>query len=243
MRVHLDERPFKCQLCSYRSRDSSQLTVHLRTHTNDRPFACPFEPCTTAFKTNSDLKRHLKLHICSRCDFKSGSQLELKNHQISCLEFVEDPLKDKQALIATPKVKQFECDYCDFVGNSKLTLTRHRREKHVNVSTDGIKEEDGGGSSKAKKTKVKKVKKSVLKREAAKHVKIESFAVNYCCNICNRSFVREDSYNSHLRQHQKQVEKSEEIKSTSATEILSLTDNSVQYLLLPTSSQVLYQMK
>ena len=79
-RIHTDERPFKCRLCPYRSRDSSQLTVHLRTHTNDRPFVCNYETCGSAFKTNSDLKRHLKLHTCPHCPFKSASQMAVKTH-------------------------------------------------------------------------------------------------------------------------------------------------------------------
>ena len=80
MRIHLDERPFKCQLCSYRSRDNSQLTVHLRTHTNDRPFVCSYDVCNSAFKTNSDLKRHLKLHSCTYCSYKNGNIATVKIH-------------------------------------------------------------------------------------------------------------------------------------------------------------------
>ena len=32
-RVHRDERPYECQICPYKARDGSQLTVHLRSHT------------------------------------------------------------------------------------------------------------------------------------------------------------------------------------------------------------------
>ena len=53
----------RCQICPYRSKDSSQLTVHLRTHTGDCPFVCRgFGDCAAAFKTNSDLTRHRRTH-------------------------------------------------------------------------------------------------------------------------------------------------------------------------------------
>lgn len=64
----------RCQICSYASRNSSQLVVHLRTHTGDSPFVCVV--CNAKFKINSDLKRHQRLHTgekpysCEYCDYK-----------------------------------------------------------------------------------------------------------------------------------------------------------------------------
>lgn len=65
---------FRCQICPYASRNSSQLIVHLRTHTGDSPFQCQF--CDAKFKINTDLKRHMRIHTgekpyqCDKCDYK-----------------------------------------------------------------------------------------------------------------------------------------------------------------------------
>jgi hypothetical protein len=61
-------------MCPYASRNSSQLIVHLRSHTGDAPFQCHI--CPSKFKINSDLKRHMRTHTgekpfgCDLCDYK-----------------------------------------------------------------------------------------------------------------------------------------------------------------------------
>ena len=79
---------FRCQICPYRSKDSSQLTVHLRSHTGDSPFVCPYEGCSTSFKTNSDLKRHIRIHTgekpykCPHCNYRCAIKCKLHIHLI-----------------------------------------------------------------------------------------------------------------------------------------------------------------
>jgi len=80
----------RCQICPYRSKDSSQLTVHLRSHTGDSPFVCPYESCSTSFKTNSDLKRHIRIHTgekpfkCPYCNYRCAikCKFQWKSYQV-----------------------------------------------------------------------------------------------------------------------------------------------------------------
>lgn len=58
VRIHLEEKPFKCKECSETFRYQYQLRSHMRNHTGERPFTCTL--CPLAFKDKSALVGHIK---------------------------------------------------------------------------------------------------------------------------------------------------------------------------------------
>ncbi|XP_049505819.1 LOW QUALITY PROTEIN: zinc finger protein 64 [Panthera uncia] len=226
LRIHSDERPFKCQICPYASRNSSQLTVHLRSHTGDAPFQCWL--CSAKFKISSDLKRHMRVHSgekpfkcefcnvrctmkgnlkshirikhsgnnfkCPHCDFLGDSKATLRKH--SRVHQSEHPEKCSECSYSCPSKaalrvherihctdRPFKCQYCSFDSKQPSNLSKHVKKFHADVvKTEALDRKDSGRQS----------SRQVAKLDAKK---------TFHCDMCEASFMREDSLRSHKRQH------------------------------------------
>ena len=58
--MHTGEKPYECDICKKKFKQSSELTSHRRVHTGEKPYAC--EICKKMFSKNSNLTKHKRLH-------------------------------------------------------------------------------------------------------------------------------------------------------------------------------------
>ncbi|KAM4033717.1 zinc finger protein 64 [Anomaloglossus baeobatrachus] len=247
-RIHTDERPFKCQICPYASRNSSQLTVHLRSHTGDAPFHCilcnskfkinsdlkrhmrvhtgekPYrcEFCDFYCAMKGNLKSHIRMKHntestfkCNHCEFHCGSKADLRQHLRSHLP--EQPVKclecsyscsSRAALKVHERIhsndRPFKCHFCKFDTKQRSNLTTHIKKVHG----DQIKE----------KSDPQKTEGSFQRQSTArKNNKVEA-KKTFKCDLCEASFVREDSLRSHKKQHNEYI-----IQKTQSLSVLQLS--------------------
>ena len=129
-------RPYACKMCKYRAPSRIQLTLHVRTHTGEKPHSCPYCDYRTAQKGN--LKKHIEfrhaktqddIHICNLCDFKTSSKMQLSLHISQNHIKSENTIKSEENGGSATE-ERYHCKECDFKCVWVGSLRSHMFDKH-----------------------------------------------------------------------------------------------------------------
>lgn len=82
------ERPRACEYCHKVFRFQSNLIVHRRIHTGEKPYKCKI--CSHACTQSSKLKRHMKTHINELANEKAFRNFDIKEEEDSSIQEEEE---------------------------------------------------------------------------------------------------------------------------------------------------------
>lgn len=190
LRIHTNEKPYKCSFCSYASAIKANLNVHLRKHTGEK-FACDFCPFTCLSKG------HLKVHIervhkkikqhCRFCKKKYSDIKNLIKHIREAHDLKDQKVKDvfDELRLMTREGKRqllYDCHICERKFKNELD-----RDRHMLVHGEERPfacELCGHGATKYQALEL--------------HVRKHPFV--YVCSECSKKFVSSIRLRSHIKE-------------------------------------------
>ncbi|KAJ7400091.1 hypothetical protein BTVI_108389 [Pitangus sulphuratus] len=203
---------YQCAECKYTTYSLSNLELHIRTHTGEKPYSCTV--CQMKFRTSSHLRRHRVTHLnrehfkCKNCDYSTHQWLALKRHLASHSgEGSSSPgcLYDHEEL----PVKTYRCEECGYCtahnGNLKLHLRIHSGERPFKCRQCGLAFRTSSHLKRHLLThlrlRCRRCKYSTLdKRAFQKHVK--THRKKQTCGKCNVALPTRKLLEKHKRQHE-----------------------------------------
>ena len=219
LRRHTGDSPFHCQQCDAKFKTNSDLKRHIPIHTGSKPFGCDQCSYRTHFKCN--LKSHIQSnhrgevkYKCDKCQFQCRTQKQMDNHA-SCdhgtvRSATSASFNTKITMETSENNKQkngqkmFLCNYCSYHAKHNSNLLMHTKKKHPDegkaVETSNMETSRKDWLAKAPSKSRKVSRKNVKSSKTA--IPVFDGKKPWSCEDCDASFVREDSYRSHRRQHE-----------------------------------------
>ncbi len=120
VRIHFQYRSSICSKCGKNLTSPTQLKQHMNfVHYNMLNPKLKCEICKRSFKSGTEVRKHLKIHLvtaktfkCDKCQKGFKSKAELKQHQVCHEE------------------KKFECPLCNRKFRRKQDFVRHSQNIH-----------------------------------------------------------------------------------------------------------------
>ncbi|KAH9519437.1 hypothetical protein Btru_002625 [Bulinus truncatus] len=179
IRSHTDERPFICDKCGNGFRGSQELRAHRLTHTSEKPHHCV--KCDKSFKLLSSLKRHLLYH--------DGGEFPFPCTYPEC----EKAFKSKYDLKCHNRLHTGERPYkcpepgCGMAFRIPCQFTMHKRshtgERPFKCKTEGCC--------------AAFISSNALQAHLLSHTTERPF----CCEFCGKTFKHKILYHTHLKKH------------------------------------------